>query len=351
MYIAYLSDFPFSFAFGGKEVQLLSYYQEINTYYSDTATVRKLDLWDRDGLNEVDALHLFGYSNWYVDLLITLKSKHPEIKIIISPTFYFEKIGLMKLKGYISKFYSGIASYTYRKTIFELADRLVVNSEAEKMQIISVFGNSLEEKIHVVYNAIEPSFFDIPAEPHCFLKRYSLEPGYLLSISFSDERKNSIGLIKSFLKAYPTVKRKLVLIGSQRFQSRDLANEFSSLVSNNNDKIIHIDYIDRNTEIDFLKSAILNCKAHVLVSFIETPGLANIEALAMKKPILVGACPPVLEYFQGKAVYCDPNSLTSIEDGITKVVSMEDSTEYSSFVKDRYTLPVSVSKLLSIYHS
>ncbi|MDQ4141050.1 MAG: glycosyltransferase, partial [Bacteroidota bacterium] len=304
-----------------------------------------------DFLKDIDVLHLFGYGNWYFDLLIPLKSKNNQIKIVISPTFYFDKIFAMQIKSYLSKFTKGLNFYKYKKIIFSLTDSIVVNSLSEKKQLITLFGESLEPKIEVVYNSLEKSFFDLPLNPDCFLERYQLRSGYLLSISFQDERKNSINLIKAFLSVYDKLKIPLVLIGSQRFQSKELNDEFSDLIDNNNDKIIQIEYLNRSTEIDFIKSAILHCRAHVLVSFVETPGLANLEALAFNKPILVGLCDPVKEYFKENAVYCKPNSLKSIEEGILKVSQLKDKPEYSKYVESNFTLDKAINKLTSIYSS
>ncbi len=351
MRVAFLSDYPFSFAFGGKEVQMLSYYEYINDNLSKQFTISKLDFWDKDFLKDIDVLHLFGYGNWYFDLLIPLKSKNSNIKIVISPTLYFDKIFVMQLKSYLSKFTKGLDFFKYKRIIFSLSDSIVVNSLSEKKQLITLFGKFLEPKIEVVYNSLEKSFFDLPANPDCFLERFKLNSGYLLSISFQDERKNSINLIKAFLSVFDKLKIPLVLIGSHRFQSKKLNDEFSNLINNNQDKIIQIEYLNRSTEIEFIKSAILHCKAHVLVSFVETPGLANLEALAFNKPILVGKCDPVEEYFKENAVYCNPNSLTSIEEGILKVSQFKEDSEYSKYVEANFTLDKAIDKLTSIYTS
>jgi len=351
MRIVYLSDYPFAFAFGGKEVQMLSYYEYINNNLSEQFTISKLDFWDKDFLKDIDVLHLFGYGNWYFDLLVPLKSKNSNIKVVISPTFYFDKIFFMQIKSFMSKFTKGLNFYKYKKNIFSLSDAIIVNSLSEKKQLITLFGKSLEPKIEVVYNSLEKEFFRVPTNPNCFLERYDIKPGYLLSISFQDERKNSINLIKAFLSVYDKINTPLVLIGSQRFQSKELNDEFSRLVNSNKDKITQIEYINRSSETDYIKSAIYNCKAHVLVSFVETPGLANLEALAFNKPILVGMCDPVQEYFKDNAIYCYPGSLKSIEEGILKISLLEDKKEYSSYVEVNFTLNKAIDKLTSVYKS
>lgn len=52
--------------------------------------------------------------------------------------------------------------------------------------------------------------------------------------------------------------------------------------------------------------------AHVQPGFVETPGLASLEAVALATPAVVSDIPPVREYFRDEAVYADPHDSASI---------------------------------------
>ena len=46
-----------------------------------------------------------------------------------------------------------------------------------------------------------------------------------------------------------------------------------------------------------------NCLFHILPSFIESPGISNLEALSRNKKIIVGDFPILREYFKSGAIY------------------------------------------------
>ena len=167
-----------------------------------------------------------------------------------------------------------------------------------------------------------------------------------------DERKNSISMIKAFLDVYKNINKKLVIIGSFRFNKKENAYFAKKLIEENRDKIIHIPYLDRNKNLDLLKSAYLNCAYHFLPSFIETPGIANLEALFFGKNIIVGDCKPVREYFKEKAIYCDPKNIESIKEALLKCDSLPYyNPENVKFVKDNYIYSVIIKRLMEIYLS
>ncbi len=344
--VGYLSDFPFFIAFGGKEIQLLSYMERINNGNYDVK-VKLLDLYNMN--EDYDIIHLFGYSNWFYDIVKNIKNNFPNIKIFISPTFYYESENKMYIGSLVSSFCPIPNFFYYKKFFLTNSDLIIVNSNAEKNQLIKLFRIS-KNKIEVIYNYIESDFFIFENRENIdlFLKKYGFNKDeYFISVAFLDERKNTLRLLKAFLEVYPIVKKKLVLVGKYRFRNNEVKNEVEKLIKNNKDKILHIDYIDRKS--DLLKSAYLNCKAHLLPSYLETPGLSTLEAGLFKKPVLVGKCKPVEEYFGNKVVYCDPNSIESIKSGILKVNRQDQNIDLFNLIKERYSEKESIEKLVGLY--
>lgn len=344
--VAYLSDYPFSVAFGGKEIQMLTYQKYINELCKNEISVSLFDFWDKKALENYDIIHLFGNSNWFYDLVKPINRKNK--KIVVSPTFYSEKQWTMCFSSFVSRLIPIPNFFSYKKGFFEKADKIIVNSNAEKKQIHSIFG-PLEKKISVVYNAIEKDFatFHQKENQNCFLEKFNIEPGYILSVGFMDERKNTLNLIKAFLKIYPQIQKKLVIIGNFRFIHDKNAWETLRLLKQNTDKIIHIPYLER--ESDLLKSAYFHCYAHVLPSILETPGISNLEALIFNKPILVGLCDPVQEYFTSYALYCQPKSVSSIAKGILSLVSTSHEKNYRGLVEENYLLEKVTLQVAQIY--
>jgi glycosyltransferase involved in cell wall biosynthesis len=349
--IGMINDFPFSFAYGGKEVQMLTYQRYLNRYYSSGIKVSLLDFWNKEYLDQVDILHFFGFSNWYYDLIKTLKSNKNDKKIVISPTFYYQNQLEMKMASIFSFFCPIPNFFSYKKELFNKSDKIIVNSFAEKSQLMTFFGSHLEKKIEVIYNAIEEDFINFSNEYNkkMILEKFGLEPGYLLSVSFIDERKNILNLLKAFLNIHKKINKKLVIIGDFRF--RDIKNKLlaEKIIRENKTKILQIPYIDRNS--DLLKSAYFNCAAHLLPSYLETPGISNLEALYFGKPILVGDCEPVREYFKDQVSYCKPASISSIENGIFTTLDSHKESGFSDIVRNNYLLEKVTHNVYSLYHT
>lgn len=349
MKIAYLSDFPFSVGFGGKEIQMLSYLNQINLAYKNIK-IELFNFHDLSFLKDKPILHIFGNSSWFYTIVKIIKEKYKNIKIVCSPTLYLDKKGLLKFK--IGKYFRS-TYFNHLYNLLTLVDKIIVNSEAEREQIIFIMGDRFYNKIDVIRNAIESDFnkFYSDTNKELFIKKYGLNKGeYILSVGFLDDRKNSLNMVKAYLQAYNIIKKKLVIIGDFRFFSKNMFN-LKSLLEQHKDKIIHIPYIDRNTNIDLLKSAYYNCSYHILPSFIETPGISNLEAASFGKKILVGDCPPVREYFKDLAVYCIPKNIESIKEAIIKTDKLsEDVGEHlQQLVMSNYTYEIVVNKLVQIY--
>jgi glycosyltransferase involved in cell wall biosynthesis len=347
--VGMLNDIPYSFAYGGKEVQMTTYRKYLNSQFDKEIEVSLLDFWDKNYLKQIEILHLFGYSNWFYDLIKTLKSNQNK-KIIISPTFYYQNIFKVKLASSLSKLCPIPNFFSYKKEIFNRCDKIIVNSNAEKKQLTNFFGKQLNSKIKIIYNAIEHDFIKFSDENNksSFLEEYSLEPGYLLSVSFLDERKNILNLLKAYLEIKDEINKKLIIIGDFRFRNEQNLLLTKDIIEKNKDFIIHLPYINRNN--DLLKSAYHNCAAHLLPSLLETPGISNLEALYFGKPILVGDCEPVREYFEGTAEFCDPKSVKSIREGITRVTNNVGYSESRvNHIVENYLLESVVTEIYRIY--
>ena len=348
--IGLINDYPFSVAFGGKEIQLLTYESMLSKHHDKDIAFKKLDIWDKNNLDGIDILHFFGHSNWYYDIINSLNVNYPNLKTVVSPTIYFQNFKVVRSASLLSKICPLPNTFFYKKTFFRKCDKIIVNSHSEKDQLISIFGKNLKNKIAVLYNGIENDFcnFDDDTNKSLFLEKFNLTEGYLLSVGFIDARKNRLNLIKAFLNIHKIINKKLVIIGDFRFHKEKDVRTTRKLISDHPDKILHIPYIDRQS--DLLKSAYCNCSSHLLPSHLETPGLSNLEALYFNKCIVVGDCKPVREYFKDYAIYCNSESIKSIESAIIKSLHVETKYNYKQYIENNYTLNV-ISELLFKYYS
>lgn len=340
---------PFSLAYGGKEVQLLGYKGMIEASRPG-ASVNLLDPWQRFSFPSDSALHFFGSGKWFHNLLGQARLKPEVNKIIISPTFYYDNPWKVIIGEHLSRLCPLENQFSYKRFIFNVAHTLVVNSRAEGRQITSIFGAHLKAKLKVIPNTIADDYSNLD-DANCFLLKYKLDPDYILSVGFLDERKNSLRLVQSFLEVYPSIRKKLVLIGGNRFLSKKNSKLMDALIRENPQSLMNIPFLP--TAGNLIKSAYKNCAFHVLPSHVETPGIANLEALAFDKQILVGDCLPVKEYFGEHAIYCDSNSMKSIKSAL--FVANERSQMYlngtlSNFINNTFVHKIIKDELISLYY-
>lgn len=344
MKVAYISDLPWYLGFGGREVQMLKYVE----YLSKNHGVQVIfpNYFDKKIDEEIELFHFFGYSNWYAGLVSILKNKK-NIKIIISPTFYHEKTFILKLAKFYSRFCLIPNYFSYKRKIFQFSDKIIANSKSEADYLQQLFEIP-EKKIAVIHNAVDKNFDAIrPEDANCFLKTYSIEPGYILSVSAITERKNTLNLIRGFLAISNQINKKLVIIGDFQCTKVEYKKNIERLINENRDRILHVPHLPPSSTL--IKSAYANCAVHYLPSFIETPGLSNLEAALFNKPIVVGKCRPVKEYFQNYATYCNPYSIADISNKLLSALNTLVNPEVADFIRNNFTWDVAVEELYKTY--
>ncbi|MFB9141356.1 glycosyltransferase family 4 protein [Vibrio artabrorum] len=338
------SDYPYSVAFGGKEVQSIQYLNSL----SSSIDVSFLDYYKKDDLKEVDILHLFGHSSSYLNLIKHVKSKYPKIKIVVSPTFFTEKCFSYRIASLIGKKLPFSNLFRDLNKISSLADKVIVNSEPEKKQFCSYFSGNADI-VKVLFNGVEDEFLskeNVDVNYKDFIQ--SLDK-FILAVGFFDERKNTNNLIKSFLKSQASLDSKLVLVGEPRFAELANKTEFDELVATHKDKVILTGLLDRKSSL--LSWLYRHSEFHILPSKLETPGISNIEALMYGKNIIVGDCGPVRSYFANMATYCDSNSVESITSSIDKLLHKKEHSDevLKKYAKDNFSMNSISRELLRVY--
>ena len=93
------------------------------------------------------------------------------------------------------------------------------------------------------------------------------------------------------------------------------------------------------------------CKAHALISLIETPGLVNLEAAGLNKPVVVADRGSVSEYLLDKkgVFYCDPHDIESITLALRGALAMESADELGEFVRREYSYEKIAKELEAVY--
>ena len=290
----YLNDFPLSIAKGGKEEQL-KFVSEVakkvftNVQYFDNSV-------NLGPSSESFILHCFGDSPHFLDTIKFLKGQNKNPILIINPNFYRRSPLVYRLANLLPSIYPNW--YSKRKEMYNLAKFIIVNSHYEKHYLIKIFGRQLEEKITVIYNTFEKTQLNAVTT-----NKTNFNEKFYLIVSHLNERKNIFNLVRASKNIYEKYGYRLKIIGGLRFSNPNNVERFINMLEDNQ----HIDYLGEQ-EKDTVYSYLSECAFHILPSFIESPGISNLEAASINKPLIVGDFPILREYFGEKIVYTKFNA-------------------------------------------
>lgn len=187
------------------------------------------------------------------------------------------------------------------ETISEEARRLVegaaaiLPNAAIEAEALKRSARSSGASVFVVHNAVDSTptpddegvLSDLPQGP------------FVLCVGRLEPNKNQLGLILA-LKGTGAA---LVLIGEERYPAyARLCREWSDP---------SVRFLGPRS-VGGVRTAMKRASAHCLVGFGETPGLANLEALACGCPLVCGDRAAELEYFGESARYANPLDLDAI---------------------------------------
>lgn len=266
--------------------------------------------WDLDALQMEDVFSIKSVSK------NILPSK---LQFIIKVMrFYLEhksKINKWNIKIY--KFFSfrRIALF-----IMNNAKHIIVNSRSEKVHLIDTFSHGLESKTHIIYNGTNIKKNEDGSQFKYLEEKYDLPDSYICCIGGIGPRKNQLNLIRA---ANTADSIPLIIIGEATHNNKKYYQKIKK-ISNKNVKFINQ---LTHEEIAYI---LKRSQGHIQPSYIETPGLASLEAFQLNCPICVSDIGPVREYFDDKAIFVNPYSVDSIKLGLEKLFNCERDDRLSS---------------------
>jgi glycosyltransferase involved in cell wall biosynthesis len=162
----------------------------------------------------------------------------------------------------------------------------------------------------------------------------------ILNVGNIEIRKNQLGLARA-LKNLPECK--LHLVGGIRDESY-----FKNILAELPGRVVYHGVFPSNSEE--LMHLYKKCDVFVLPSYLETPGLAAIEAYAIGAKVVVTSEGSTREYFDNNVIYVDPENTDSIEKGIKDALS-EGNVDVGSVEKFRnqFEWMAVIKKMKEIY--
>ncbi|HXH26517.1 MAG TPA: glycosyltransferase family 1 protein [Candidatus Acidoferrum sp.] len=229
------------------------------------------------------------------------------------------------------------------------SDYVITVSEAAKREIIDYFSVAAEQLI-VLPNGVDHQLFhryDM-AEIEPAQEKYGLkDKEYFFFVGNIEPRKNLERLIQAFVrlpKGYA-----LLMVGSDGwlnekiFAAMDEANKNGHLV------IKPKTYVDDDDVARLLSGAV----AAVQPSLHEGFGMPVLNALAAQTLSVAADIPPLCEVAAEAAIYCDPQSVDSITEALTKAATITSSdkkklTDLGFHRSQQFTWPATAKKLAGL---
>lgn len=228
-----------------------------------------------------------------------LLSKISRIKNFIGENEMKRYTGITEL---ISKFTGrpiGISNKFKKKCAFFIDNsNLILPNSHEEAEKLLEFSDRINcrDKIRVVYNATD--FTTEEAEKidkKAFFEKYGIPKNYILQVGRIEYLKNQLNLI---LAMSDNQQIPLVFVG--KVVEPKYLKEIEQLAKKRTNV-----YFIPNVPHEEIKLFYKYCKAHVLLSLRESPGLVSLEALSLNKPIVVSdeRFAPVRTYFDTEGVF------------------------------------------------
>ncbi|KZL93672.1 glycosyltransferase family 4 protein [Clostridium magnum] len=275
-----------------------------------------------------DIVHLFNLTR-IGDAYKYYKIAKSYKKVIVMTSSYWN---LKRYYEYIQD-YEGVKLWDkckpYRMEILKGCKMIYVNSEMEAKLLKSDFGEGINYKI--IYNGVETEREDIPL--YNLKERFNLN-NYILCVGKICNMKNQLTLAKICNE----LGRQLVLIGSV-----DDKSYFNECIQFKN--VMYLGFMDSYNIYNAYRFA----KVHVLPSFVENPGLSNLEAAAAGCNIVSTSEGTSKEYFKEMALYCNPYNEEDIALAVEKGFKQRKNSYLKNHILQNYNWEKCINALYEYY--
>lgn len=236
----------------------------------------------------------------------------------------------------------GIGTLVQQKSLLEMADVVVVQTDDEIKDIKKEFGVP-DITFKKVVNGVRADF--ATATSDWCVSEYGLE-NFVFCVGRIEPRKNQLAVIDAFQQAGLVGKTKLVFVGKV---NRVLQPEYSFRFKKALEKfdwVKHIPYVSYEN----IGSMFASAKVHILASWFETTGLVSLDA-GLAGANVVSPRSRCQEYLGDYAYYCDPSNVESIAKALKQAYEDPRQTELKTRILENYTWDIVGRQTLDIYKS
>ncbi len=202
--------------------------------------------------------------------------------------------------------------------------------------------------MRVIPNAVRDDF--LGQDPDGFRRKYlpelAKEERFILCVGRIEKRKNSLNLLRAAAKH----KLPLVFIGAPVSlpEEEKYFERFRVELERYPGYAKHIPFLPNGSSD--LADAYAAAHVHALVSWMETPGLANLEAGINGANLVVGISPPVQEYLRGFATFVEQDNITQISSALELALTQKrDMHGQSNYIRENYSWKRVAQLLVAVY--
>lgn len=325
---------------GGGEILLLKTKEYLE---KQGVSVKFFDQWE-DKLSDFDILHTFGSVKDSLRMMEAAKSAGT--KNVLSTVCWYNWRSAWGTYPKLSTRLASVARHaakvalpwlpSQRKEMMQISDALIPNSLSEAKQLENFFLIP-KEKISVVYNAVDLSFKE--ATPNAFEEKYPMRD-FILCVGRIEPRKNQLNVIK----ALKNTDLEIVFIGDAVPGYEDYFNECKKQASS---KMHFLGSFPHGS--DLLKSAYAACNTFLLATWLETPGLAALEAGLAGAKVVITSEGATQEYFSNYATYVKPHDPSDIREKTLQTYQASKSNNLKEHILKNFTWEKAATETFKIY--
>ncbi len=263
----------------------------------------------------------------FIGLPLALWLDRPQADVVFSPTHYVPRfVATARVMSIMDLSYLEFPQMFRAKDLHQLvhwtaysvrhAAKILTISEFSKDAIIKAYGVE-PTRIAVTYPGITMNS-ELRTQNSSVLEKYHINRRYILSVGTLQPRKNYNRLIEAFSRLVKQEKGfedvELVIVGKKGWLYEEIfkaPRQFGV-----QDRVKFLEFVPDADLAELYR----NARCFALPSLYEGFGLPVLEAMVNKCPVVVSNVSSLPEIAGKAGLYVDPNDVSSIKDGLAKVL-------------------------------
>lgn len=328
-----------------------------------------IDLGHHKRLDNFDLIHCFNISRIQETYKQVLNAQLQGKPFVITPIF-------QNLSEYNRRGRYGLGGWLARRLSYETTEQirnayLWYSNESPKECCKAIWSDGYFTSVRHVLNGASGLIFNSNLEAHetqhffkpeklasstkipvginleeldnsdnSFSRRYGIK-NYILCVGRIEDLKNQIRIIEA-LRSIPNIP--LVFVGFPNPHHKNYVRKFRKALDTRQNTF-WFQSLNRSAVL----SAMRDAKVHVLASFYETTGIANLEASYLGASIVSTEQGYCREIFGKRAIYCDPYKTQSILQATIEALNTKPYSETRYWIKQLFSYQVCALKHVTFY--